>query len=200
MITLENYGDILGGKRTIGQVHKDQADMIMEKTWWTDIAARVGYFFDYAHDEYKTQLNDFDIEKCHNLIPMDIKFISTSSQTYSKDDITYHLQLRPSQECVVPYYEECFKNRYDATYPVGLYCLIEDSKGRWQRWLVVSTANINDAQFPTFELLRCDKVLNLIIDGEKYYVPAVLRSQNSYNSKYTGALHSNMYWNCEENR
>ena len=193
MITLDNYRSILGGHKTVGQAHKAQSDMIMEQTWWSDIAGRVGYFFDYAHDEHKQQLNNFNLDECKNLIPMDIKFITTSSQTYSKDDITYHLQLRPSQECVVPYYKECFEDRYDATYPVGLYCLIEDAKGNWQRWLVVSTANINDPQFPTFELLRCDKVLNFIIDGTKYYVPAVLRSQNSYNSKYTGALHSNMY-------
>ncbi len=180
MITLDNYRNILGGKRTIGQVHKEQSDMLMEKTWWNDIAARVGYFFDYAHDKDVHRLNDFHPENYDYMIPMDIKYLVNSSQTYSKDDITYHLQLRPSQDPnVVPYYKEYFEDRYDATFPVGLYALIEDSKGKFNRWLVVSTANINDPQFPTFELLRCDKVLNFIIDGTKYYVPAVLRSQNS---------------------
>ena len=52
---------------------------------------------------------------------------------------------------------------------------------RWNRWLVVAGANENDSQFPTFEILRCDKVINFIHNGKKYLVPAVLRSQNSYN-------------------
>ena len=182
MITLDNYGKILGGKRTIGQVHKEQADMLMEKTWDRDIAARTGYFYDYAHDTHIKQLNDLHPEEDDYKVPMDIKFIVASSQTYSKDAITYHLQLRPSQECVVPYYQECFANRYQATYPVGLYVDIQDSKGKFNRWLVVAEANANDPQFPTFELLRCDKVINYILEGKKWFVPAVLRSQNSYNS------------------
>lgn len=183
MITLDNYRSILGGYKTIGQAHKAQSDMVMEQTWWNDISSRVGYFFDYEHDKDVHRLNNFNPKDYDYLIPMDIKYLANSSQTYAKDDITYHLQLRPSQDLnVVPYYKECFEDRYDATFPVGLYVLIEDSKGIWNRWLVVSTANYNDVQFPTFELLRCDKVLNLIIDGKKYYVPAVLRSQNSYNS------------------
>ena len=183
MITLDNYAKILGGKRTIGQVHKDQSDMIMEQTWWNDIAARIGYFYDYAHDTHIKQLNDLHPTEDSYKIPMDIKFIVNSSQTYSKDDVTYHLQLRPSQQSnVIPYYKECFEDRYAADFPVGLYVDIEDSKGVWNRWLVVATANYNDPQFSTYELLRCDKIINYIFDGKKYFVPSVCRSQNSYNS------------------
>ena len=180
MITLDNYAKILGGKRTIGQVHKDQSDMIMEQTWWNDIAARIGYFYDYAHDTHIKQLNDLHPTEDSYKIPMDIKFIVNSSQTYSKDDVTYHLQLRPSQQSnVIPYYKECFENRYAADFPVGLYVDIEDSKGVWNRWLVVATANYNDPQFSTYELLRCDKIVNYIFDGKKYFIPSVCRSQNS---------------------
>ena len=180
MITLDNYGKILGGRRTIGQVHKEQADMLMEKTWDRDIAARIGYFYDYAHDTHIKQLNDLHPEEDDYKVPIDIKFIVASSQTYSKDAITYHLQLRPSQDPnVVPYYKECFTDRYEATFPVGLYVDLQDSKGKFNRWLVVAEANANDPQFPTFELLRCDKVINYILEGKKWFVPAVLRSQNS---------------------
>lgn len=179
MITLDNYRSILDSHKTIGQVHKEQSDMVMEQTWWNDIASRVGYFYDYAHDTHIKQLNDLHPEEDDYKVPMDIKFIVASSQTYSKDAITYHLQLRPSQECVVPYYKECFADRYDARYPVGLYCDIQDAKGKWQRWMVVAEANANDPQFPTFELLRCDKIINYILDGKKWFIPAVLRSQNS---------------------
>ena len=121
MISLESYGRILGGNNTIGQIHKKQSDMIMEKTWWNDISARVGYFYDYDHDTHKRQLNNMSPEKDDYKIPMDIKFLANSSQTYSKDTITYHLQLRPSQDPnVIPYYKECFGDRYGATFPVGL--------------------------------------------------------------------------------
>lgn len=183
MITLNNYASMLGGKRTIGQVHKEQADMIMEKTWNRDIAARVGYFYNYTDDTHVHQLNDLHPEEDSYKIPLDIKFIVASSQTYSKDAITYHLQLRPSQTSdAVPYYKELFEDRYDATFPVGLYCDIQDNKGKWQRWLVVAGANMRDPQFSTYELLRCDKVINYILDGKEYFIPAVLRSQSSYNS------------------
>ena len=180
MITFDNYAKVLGGKRTIGQVHKDQSDLIMEKTWWTDIAARVGYFYQYTDDTHIKQLNDLHPEEDSYKIPIDIKFIVASSQTYSKDAITYHLQLRPSQSSdVVPYYKELFEERYGAEFPVGLFVDLQDNKGRYNRWLCVATANSNDPQFSTYELLRCDKIINFILDGKKYYVPGVLRSQNS---------------------
>ena len=180
MITLDNYGQILGGKRTIGQVHKEQSDMIMEQTWWNDIESRVGYFYNYIDDTHIHQLNNLSPTEDKYKIPMDIKFIVASSQTYSKDAITYHLQLRPSQsEDVIPYYKELFEERYGATFPVGLLVDIMDNKGRYNKWMIVATANINDPQFSDFEILRCDKVINYIFDGKKHFIPAVLRSQNS---------------------
>ena len=190
MITLDNYKNILDGKRTVGQIHKRQSDMVMEKTWWNDIAARVGYFYDYDHDTHIKQLNNMNPENDDYKIPMDIKFIVNSSQTYSKDAITYHLQLRPSQDPnVIHYYKEMFGDRYNACFPVGLFCDIQDNKGKWQRWFVVSVANINDPQFSTFELLRCDKVLTYISENKKMYVPIVARSRNSYSAGIWSSNH-----------
>lgn len=180
MITLDNYGSIIG-RGTIGQIHKQQSDMVMDKTWWNDISSRVAYFYDYDSDRNIMQLNNFEKPEDY-MIPIDIKYLTSSSQTYSKDAITYHIQLKPYQSSgVIPYYKERFENLYDAHFPVGLYCLIQDAQDRWNRWLVVAGANENDSQFPTFEILRCDKVINFIHNGKKYFVPAVLRSQNSYN-------------------
>jgi len=181
MITLRSYPRVLGEKH-IGNVHKMQADMIEEYTWNNEIESRIGYFYDWNHDTHHTQLIDLHPEQDEYKIPMDIKYIVASRQTMAKDAITYHLQLRPSQKCIVDYYEECFGNRYSAVYPVGLYVDIQDSKGVWNRWLVCATANENDPQFPNFEILRCDYVLDAIFDGVQYKIPIVLRSQNSYNS------------------
>jgi hypothetical protein len=57
-----------------------------------------------------------------------------------------------------------------------------DESGRYNRWLIVDKANYNSNQFPTFEILRCDKVFQWIHDNKKYQCAGVLRSQNSYNS------------------
>jgi len=181
MITLRSYPRVLGEKH-LGNVHKMQSDMIEEYTWNNEIESRIGYFYDWNHDTHHTQLIDMHPEQDDYKVPMDIKYIVASRQTMAKDAITYHLQLRPSQECVVDYYEEYFGNRYSAVYPVGLYVDIQDSKGIWNRWLVCATANENDPQFPNFEILRCDYVLDAIFDGVQYKIPIVLRSQNSYNS------------------
>ena len=181
MITLRSYPRVLGEKH-LGNVHKMQSDMIEEYTWNNEIESRIGYFYDWNHDTHKTQLTDLHPEQDEYKVPMDIKYIVASKQTMAKDAITYHLQLRPSQKCVVNYYEEEIGNRYSADYPVGLYVDIQDSKGIWNRWLVCATANINDPQFPNFEILRCDYVLDAIFDSIQYKIPIVLRSQSSYNS------------------
>lgn len=171
------------GGNTIGQNHKAESDMVMEATWERDLTQRVAYFYDCYHDEHPTQLNDLTPTKDRNKIPISIKYLKHTSQTLAKDAVSYHLQLRPSQrEDVIPYYKESFEDRFGATFPMGLYCDIPDNKGRYNRWLVVAKADYDDAQFSTFELLRCDYVFQWIFGGVKMQMPGVLRSQNSYNS------------------
>lgn len=175
---IEAYKRMIGLHRTDGDARKAESAAIMEASWWEDIQSQVGYLFDWYHDDHKTQLNGFRIDD--KMIPIDIKFVPTTTQTYSKDMINYHLQLRPHQKCNVPYYEEYFAKRYDAQFPIGLYVLIKDARGVYNRWLIVAPANQNDVLFPTYELLRCDKIIQFIDGNIKYNVPAVLRSQNSY--------------------
>ena len=170
----------LNGNLSVGQNHKAESDMIMEATWDNDIATRVAYFYDYDHDPHITQLDDLNPVEDKNKIPVSIKYLAHTSQTLSKDEISYHLQLKPSQdENVIPYYKEKFKDRYGATFPVGLYVDISDNKGKYNRWLVVAKADYNDAQFSTFELLRCDYVFQWVINGVKMQMAGVCRSQNS---------------------
>lgn len=178
MITLDNYSAVLGGNH-LGQIRKRQADMLEEVTWDNHIEARTAYFYDWDHDTHRDVLEDLHPELDDYKVPIDIKYIVASRQTMAKDAVSYHLQFRPSQKCTVDYYEECFKKRYGATFPVGLMCDIQDSEGIWNRWLVCTTANINDPQFPNFEILRCDYVLDAIFDGVMYKIPVALRSQNS---------------------
>ena len=178
MITLQNYNTFAGGK-TVGDIRKREADVIEEYLWDNEMESQVAYLYDWDHDDHQTQLNDLKPYDDDYKVPMDIKFIVVSNQTMAKDEITYHLQMRPSQKTCVDYYDEVLKNRYGSVFPCGLYVDLKDSKGKWNRWLVVATADYNDPQFPTFEILRCGYVLNAVMNGIKYNFPLALRSQNS---------------------
>ena len=167
-----------------GRARKMQSDVIMKETWWQDIQSQVAYFYDAFHDlgidHYK--LNDLNPIEDPNKTPIPIKFIKHMSQGYTKDQVTYWLQFQPGQECNIDYYIKDFQEKYHAKWPVGLYCDVCDENGKYNKWLVVGMADYNQNQFPTWELLRCDYVLQWIHAGKKYECPGVLQSQSSYNS------------------
>lgn len=183
MPSLDLYRKIHGAL-TIGETHKLQSDMVMNATWNNDIGSRIGYLYDYYHDleSYeKFKLRDLHPENDDQKIPIDIKFQEYSSQTYDKDVVSKHLVLRPGQKCNVPYYQDTL-GKFMAIFPTGLYVDIEDESGQFNKWLVVGEANFYSPQFPTYELLPCDKVIQWVYKGKKYQMAGCLRSQNSYNS------------------
>lgn len=182
MPSLDIYKSIISA-RSSGEAKKMESDQIMNETWWEDISSRVAYLYDFYHDDEPLTLRNLHPQKSKVKTCVDIKFLQSASQTFEKDAVTTHVQLRPGQGCNVDYYKEAFEDRYGAIWPVGLYIDIEDEAGQYNRWLVVQRANFHNVlQFPTYEVLPCDKVLQYVIDGIKYQVPGVLRSQNSYNS------------------
>ena len=170
---------------SVGQAHKEESDMIENATWWNAIESRVGYFYDYFHDlksKDKLKLRGLHPENDPEKVPIDIKYFRHTSQTYSKDVVTQHLRFRPGQKCTVPYYKEMYGDVYDAIFPVGCFVDIADNNGQYNKWLVVGLGNFYDMQFPSYEILPCDKVFQWIHEGKKYQMCGVLRSQNSYNS------------------
>ncbi len=172
----------LNNATSIGQAHKMESDMIMEATWDGDINTRVCYLYDYYHDDYKSQLTNLDPVNDPKKVAISLKWRRSSAQTMDKDTVSHHIQMKPSQEMNVDYYPKFFGERYNATFPVGLYVDIPDDKGIYNRWLVVALANYHVSQFPTFEVLPCDKVLNWVYKETKVKMAGCLRSQNSYNS------------------
>lgn len=178
MPSLLTYKKMLGNL-TEGQAHKVDSDMVMEATWNNSLEARTAYLYSYEYDDYKTQLDDLDSPNDKKKIPIEIKYIKHTSQTLAKDNVSYHIMLRPSQGCNVPYYEDLFRKRCHSAFPIGLYIDISDSKGRFNRWLVVAQADYNDAQFGTFDILRCDYVFDYVYKSKKIKMAGVLRSQNS---------------------
>ena len=182
MPSFELYRKKLGlDGNTQGRVRKNQSDRIMLETWNRDIAAQTAYIYDFYHDSEPLTLRGLDSENDELKTPIDVKFFLHTQQTYDKDTITFHLQLKPGQECNVDYYDEFFKDRYDAIFPVGLYIDIADESGQRNKWLIVNTANFYGNQFPTFEVLPCDKIFQYIYKNKKYQIAGCLRSQNSYN-------------------
>lgn len=166
---------------TIGEMTKIQSDNTMNDTWWNDPASQVAYLYDYYHDDYKTQLRDLNPKEDSNKIPIDIKFIVATHQSYDKDIVTKHMMMRPHQKCNVNYYKEMFVDTYSAIFPVGLYIDIADENGQYNRWIVARISDFYDPQFPKFEILPCDYVFQWIYDGKKYNMAGTGRSQSSYN-------------------
>ena len=183
-ISFSDYSKICGYS-TQGRAHKNKSDMIMDATWSRDIQAQTAYIYDYYHDlqsDEQLKLDDLHSDIDNYKTPLDIKFIRHAKQTYDKDQVTFWIQMRPKQECNLDYYDEVLGDRYDALFPIGCYIDILHDDDKFHKWLIVDKANWNGNQFPTFEILKCDKVFQWIHDGRKYQCAGVLRSQNSYNS------------------
>lgn len=179
MPSYDFYKQMLGVS-TIGEARKQESDIIIEATWDSDIDTKTCYFYDYEHDTHRLQLRDLHPEDDAQKIPMRVKYIRHTSQNMEKDTVTYHLQLRPSQTCVVPYYKQNFIDRVNSVFPCGLYVDIPDNKGKYNRWLIVSKADYYDSQFSTFEILPCDYVLQWVSFFRTHSMACVTRSQASY--------------------
>ena len=181
MPSFSTYKNLVGASLTNGDVHKSESDMVMEATWDDDLNSQTAYFYDRYHDNEPLVLRGLTPQDDKNKIPIRIKFLQYSSQTYEKDYVSFHIQFMPSfhYENLVYYYDEYFKDRYNAIFPVGLYVDIKDESGNYNKWLVVGTANFYTTQFPTYEILPCNYVLQYIYNSVKYQSAVTLRSQNS---------------------
>lgn len=209
MLSLDLYKrtHLRNGVLTNGQVRKRQSDMIEEQTWFEDIQSRKCYIYDYFHDD-NSHLNQGMDYSSTSKTPIDAKFIVTQYGTLSKDQVEYHLQLRPSQKLKfnegddLYYYEENFTNKYGATFPIGLYCDIPDDNGVYHKWLICSKEVGN--QFIKYSILPCNYYFHWIeVQNNKRIkrkMWGVTRNQNSYNSGlwsnyvYTTIENQNMAW------
>lgn len=168
---------------TNGVARKENSDDIMLATWDNDIQSRVAYLYDYYHDDEPLKLIGLNSPKSKTKIPVDIKFIVNAYNSESKDQVGFHIQFKPRTPCVVDYYDEMFgSGKYDAEYPVGLYCDIPDERGVYRKWLITENAYHLNPQFPTYYVLPCDFIFQWVNNNIKYQMAGVSRSQNSYNS------------------
>lgn len=183
MITYKDFQAMHNNISVPGRARKQQSDSVVLGSWWQDIQAQYCYIYDYYHDlksDEPLKLDDLHPESDSQKTPLPIKFIRHTKQTYDKDSVTFWLQMQPGQECNLDYYNAVLGDRYDSLFPVGCFADIMQEDGKYYKWLVVDKANYNGNQFPTFEILRCDKVFQWIYNGHRYQCAGVLRSQNSY--------------------
>ena len=180
MPSFDAYQKMYGGK-TQGQVRKDDSDLIDNVTWWEDIGAKIAYIYDYYHDDEPLQFYPMHPENSKTKVPIDIKFIVNAYNSENKDQVGYHIQFRPGQQCPLDYYEKAFKKKYQAEFPIALYIDIPDEQGIYRKWLITEGANWLGLQFPTWYVLPIDHIFQWIYKGTKYQMCGVGRSQSSYN-------------------
>ena len=180
MPSFEQYGRLLGVK-TDGAAHKRDSDIIMEATWNEDISAKVGWFYDQAHDNEFDVNTDLHPDNTYKY-PIDVKHFEMEYNSLAKDEIAHHIMFRPNNTREVPYYEDAFGRLYKAQFPIGLYVDLQDEGGVYRRWLVVGEYRAYSNQFVSYLVLPCDHKLQWVYKNKKYESWGVLRSQSSYNS------------------
>lgn len=158
----------------------------MDATFDNDIQYMIGYFYDYYHDDERLIYKDLHPKDSQSKVPIEIKYITNSHNSESKDQVGYYIQFKTTFENPISYYEEYVK-KWDSEFPVGLFADLPDEKGIYRKWLVTERANWLGLEFPTWYILPVDYVFQWIYkdsDGtkHKYQMCGVQRSQNSYNS------------------
>ena len=107
------YRKYHGSPQFAGQARKNNSDVIMDYTWWEDVDAQVAYIYDYYHDDQPLSLRNLNSANSEVKCPVDIKYKMNAHQTFDKDQVTFHVQFRPSHECELDYYDSMYGNIYN---------------------------------------------------------------------------------------
>jgi hypothetical protein len=173
--------------KTIGQIHKENSDMLMELTWDTDVQSRTCYIYDYFHDD-QPSLKDHMTYDNTTKTKIEAKFIIKSYQSLDKDRVEYYLQFRPSQKFdfnegdELYYAKTDYIQKYHSEPFIGLFVDVPDDNGIYHKWIICEKEIAN--QFPKFLILPINYLLtwvefdgNIRICREMW---SVIRSQTSY--------------------
>lgn len=150
MPSFESLKRVSGAPKTLGQVRRDNSNLIMEATWDGDPQSRIAYLYDYFHDSEPNL--SYNLSSNHDVLKREvpIKFIVHSHNSDGNDQVSYHIQFKPSYSCDIDYYDEMFHRRYGAEFPIGLYIDIPDGKGIYRRWLIVEDGSRYDLSFDKY--------------------------------------------------
>ena len=177
------------GAKTIGQIHKENSDWLMDETFFNDPQAKVCYIYDYAHDDCPDKKDHITYENTTKT-KIDAKFIVTQYGSISKDQVAFHLMFRPSQKMEFSeddelyYFETDYRQKYDVIFPTSLYVDIPNEKGIYEKWLILTIEQGN--QFIKFNVLPCNYLFEWVeVNGSNRYLRrmwGVDRQQLSYTS------------------
>lgn len=172
--------------KTLGQIHKENADWAMEMTWDNDIQSKVCYIYDYYHDD-QPLLKDHMTYDNTTKTKIDAKFMLKTRQSLSSDRTAYYIQFRPSQKTEFESDDELyyFETDYRAIYHnddfVGLYIDIPDERGIYRKWLICMREDGN--QFIKYLILPVNYEFMWIERSGQYKYKrrmwSCLRNQNS---------------------
>lgn len=175
--------------KTIGQIHKENADWAIEYTWYNDPASKVCYIYDYSHDDSPND-NIGMVYDSTTKTRIDAKIILKTRGSIDKDQQELYCQFKPSQEEYFTesdelfYMEDCRKKYHLDDVFVGMYIDIPDKKMVYHKYLICAK-NVEE-NFQKYFILPCDHKLQWITckDGKriKRQMWCVLRSQSSYNA------------------
>lgn len=188
---------------TIGQIHKNQSDEIMEQTWDSDIQSKVCYIYDFYHDDQPRLAEGMTYENTTKT-RIDAKFIVKSYQSMDKDQVEYYIQFRPTQKThfsegdELYYFETDYRNKYHNDNFIGLFIDIPNDENIYEKWMILRTEPAN--QFPKYLILKCNYELMWIenngIEKIKRRMWSVLKMQSSYNS----GLWTDLRFTSQENQ
>ena len=178
----------------MGQVLKNQSDVIMDATFSRDPAYRVCYlqdkgtiFPEQTLSGYVKAKNvfagneNYDVDELIGFSKVECKYLVKSYYSIQGDAVDYYLQFRPNVHGSNP------------NIRVGSFVFVPDDLGVYNLWLIV--ARDDRPQFPQFYILKVNILLKWHIGHDEivkfeghhvnvgsYYSWGVQRTQSSYNS------------------
>lgn len=137
------------------QVLRDNANMIMEQSWYSDIQVRPSILYRHKEGSYGKEYTEIARE--------DIKFIHKEAQPFNTQQVQFYIEFKPHVH-----------------YPLGTYIDIPDEMGEMKRWLIVRKDD--DAMFNKYSILPCNYTVKWVYKNHIYECLCVIRSVNSYSS------------------
>lgn len=177
------------GAKTIGQIHKENSDFVMEYTWNNDVQSKICYIYDFQHDD-QPHLNVGMTYENTTKTKIDAKILISTYGSLAKDQPELQCMFKPSQKTYFDESDELFymeehRKKYNLKDVfVGMYLDYPDKDGIYHKHLIC----LKDVEknFQKYFILPCDYKLQFIRkDGEKRVKQemwCVLRSQSSYNN------------------
>lgn len=167
-MNITSYKNYLSSRGSnLGEIKKNQSDMLMEVTFDRDPTYKKGML-------YNANLEPIEI--------VEFKFQKAQVYTINKDQVEYFVQFRTGfhPEKMLNTGNKKYRLYEDDKERISFYLDITDDDGDVYKWLIVGRNN--DNAFVRYNALQCNWVFEWMIDRQYYSCLGVVRSRNNYNS------------------